>query len=418
MAGLQFATATHYSKLVRITIENFMSIEYAVVEFDERGVINLKGYNDVGKSNILRAEEVLLDNANATQQLNFIRDDQDYFKVTNDFDDGVSISKYKFINGKSLYEMYKDGELLFTTRVNNNLTKVSSVPQPIKDYLGMISEEDIFLNSRTCYQPQVLVETTGSQNYRFLSSVLHSEELALTHTMLNTDKNAKYSELCNVEATLTVRRADLNACKDVSIALVEYLEGKDKILDTYDSMLLAIDEILTIIESVSKLVIYPKLNKIDTLSLDMLDELSEMLSEINNLKVYPTLSKIDTSDLDILDELISLDEEIRSIKTAPKVDKIDTKQLKDLEELYNCFIELSNLKVYPKVNKINTSDLDLLAELEDIIEKQAKLDEEEIANKATLNDLHSKAEEINSKLQSVGIRTVKCTNCGTILEVV
>ena len=39
-----------YSRLEFWEVWNFMSIEHGKCEFDERGIINIKGYNDSGKS--------------------------------------------------------------------------------------------------------------------------------------------------------------------------------------------------------------------------------------------------------------------------------------------------------------------------------------------------------------------------------
>jgi AAA15 family ATPase/GTPase len=417
MSGMEFATATHYSKLVKVEIENFMSLKHAIVEFDERGIINLKGYNDVGKSNILRALEVLLDDSHPTKQLNFIRDDEDYFKVTAFFDDDISIERSKFIDGKSLYEMYKGGKLLFTTRVNNNLTKISGVPQPIKDYLGLISEDEFFLNSRSCYQPQIIVETTGSQNYRFFSVVLHSEELSLTHTMLNTDKNAKNAELNLVDHALTVRKGDLEACTGVGMALVEVLESLNGSLDTYEEILNLSNELSELQSRINGTVVYPTLSSIPTGDIDLLLNLLDIQKDIDNIIVYPKLNKVDTEVLSSLAELDEISRGIASLVTLPKLETVNTSILRDLAEIQDCYNTVSNLKVYPKISSIESGDVKILMELEDILTKKKSIEEQEKLNASKLEQYRAEVEAINSKLMSVGIRTIKCKNCGTIMEV-
>ncbi|RKW48284.1 MAG: hypothetical protein D8B41_00145, partial [Porphyromonas sp.] len=51
------------SKIVSIELENFMAIKNAILTFDESNIINLKGYNDSGKSAITRALDVLFFNS-------------------------------------------------------------------------------------------------------------------------------------------------------------------------------------------------------------------------------------------------------------------------------------------------------------------------------------------------------------------
>lgn len=48
------------SKILGLELENFMSIKEAKLVFDETNIINLKGYNDSGKSAITRALDVLM----------------------------------------------------------------------------------------------------------------------------------------------------------------------------------------------------------------------------------------------------------------------------------------------------------------------------------------------------------------------
>ena len=105
-----------YSKLVSWEVWNFMSLAHAKAEFDEKGIINFKGYNDSGKSAMLTALKVLMCNTNPQKQVGFIQDDKEYFRVLASFDDNVQILRDKYINGQSLYEMYKDGQCIFSTK--------------------------------------------------------------------------------------------------------------------------------------------------------------------------------------------------------------------------------------------------------------------------------------------------------------
>ena len=116
------------SRMLYFEVWNFMSIEHARCDFDEHNIIHLVGYNDSGKSSMLVALRCLLSNAFATKQVTFIQDDKDYFRVVCVFDDGIRILRDKYINGQSLYEMYKGGQLIFTTRSGKPLPRVWEDP--------------------------------------------------------------------------------------------------------------------------------------------------------------------------------------------------------------------------------------------------------------------------------------------------
>mgnify|MGYP003093532149 CR=1 FL=1 len=78
-----------YSKITSVEIKNFMGYESGKIQFDESGVINIKGYNDSGKSAMLTACAVAMMDAYKQKQAKFIRFGEDYFGIVVSFDDGV-----------------------------------------------------------------------------------------------------------------------------------------------------------------------------------------------------------------------------------------------------------------------------------------------------------------------------------------
>ena len=198
-----------YSRLVSWEVKNFMSISDARVEFDGTGIVNFKGYNDSGKSAMLLALKVLLTNTDPTKQADFIQDDKEYFRVVAYFDDGVAILRDKYIGGQSLYEMYKDGQLLFSTKQGRVLTKVVGVPDVIAEYLGLIVYDGGTLNARACFEKQIGVQTTGSENYVMFNTVLRSEEIASASEMLNNDRNKLASDISAKAAQYPIQNMDV-----------------------------------------------------------------------------------------------------------------------------------------------------------------------------------------------------------------
>lgn len=70
------------------------------------------------------AVAVVFNNFKASKQANWIKDECKYFRIEVNFDDGVKIVRYKYLTGQSLYEMFKDGYLVYSSKVNNQLTRL------------------------------------------------------------------------------------------------------------------------------------------------------------------------------------------------------------------------------------------------------------------------------------------------------
>ena len=224
------SSVSPYARLSGWQVENFMSLEKASVEFDDRNIINIKGYNDSGKSAMLVALKVLLCNTNPTKQVGFIQDGKEYFRIVANFTDGVQILRDKYINGQSLYEMYKDGTLIYTSKNKGTLTKISEVPQPIQDYLGLITYDGVCLNSRSCFEPQIGVQTTGSENYKMFNTVLKSEEIARATELINTDKNKLVNDISSVSAQIDANKGLLGVGANITTDMLDYLKAHDNLL--------------------------------------------------------------------------------------------------------------------------------------------------------------------------------------------
>ena len=261
---------TGYSRLVSWEVYNFMAYSHAKCEFDERGIVTIKGYNDSGKSAMLQALNVLMFNIKANQQVGFIKDDCDYFRVVAYFDDGVTILRDKYINGQSLYEMYKDNEVIFSTKQGKALTRVSGVPEPIEQYLGLISHDGTCLNSRSCIEKQLLVQTTGSENYKLLNVILKSEELAVATQMLNDDKNKVLQDINSTDSKLQSAKELIGVGLDLSEDLILHLERLDKNCDDFDGMLSILKTVKGLSENISSIVISPQLDVVDCGQIDSL----------------------------------------------------------------------------------------------------------------------------------------------------
>lgn len=379
-----------FSRLLAWEVYNFMSIEYAKVSFDDTNIINIKGYNDSGKSALKCALDVLFFNIKPSLQLRFIKDGCDYFRVVCHFDDGVIILRDKYINGQGLYEMYKDGRLVYSTKSGTELTKINDVPEVIKQYLGLIQSDDWNVNSRSCFEQQLLVQTKGSENSRALNEILRSEEIAKAGELLNTDKNKLNSMIATVSSELDVYKRQIAESNGLSGEMISALREHDKILSDAEERLSKIDSTKKMLENINAIKITPELKCIDTQQLQRLNKLRGILSEIKSVAIMPKVTcKVDAGALKLLSSIRTACESKRKIEASitPIVSKVDATQLKKLAEMRDM---LNSVKL------IN-------AQIEDC-------DTKLMQTKASI-------EECQAKLASAGKKFVKCKTCGSYVSV-
>ena len=391
-----------YPKLVAWEVTNFLAIEHAKCEFDESGIIFLKGYNDSGKSAMLRALDVLFFNSHPRDQVMFIQDDKDYFRVTAKFDDNVYILRDKYINGQSLYEMYKDGQCIFSTKVNGVLTKVTGVPEPIQAYLGLVPE----LTVRTCYDKQFLVQTSGSENYKDLSAILKTEEIAKASELLNTDKNRLQSDITSVESQLEAYKAVVKDGTKLTKEIVEHLESLDKSIDAHDGVLNFLTATQTTIDDVRSIEIPPEVSVIDIECLTDIGRLYALGTELQGIHIAPDVPMVDVTEVRELGGIMGVCNELRSIVVMPEVPVIDSEELNDLAKI--CSLQVEEKPLPPVVSLV---DCEELRELEAIMNITRNLPDIEQYDK----QLKEVNDEIQSLVSQFGDAVIICPDCGHVI---
>lgn len=394
-----------YSKLVSFECFNFMSVRHGVCEFDESGIINLKGYNDSGKSAVLTALRVLLCNSTPSKQVDFIQDEQEYFRVMARFDDGVLLLRDKYLNGQSLYEMYKDGQLIFSTKsASGALTSVSKVPDPVANYLGLVSYDGVYLNARSCKEDALGVDTTGSQNYKMFSKVLKSEEIARAGELLNNDRNRLVADINAVDMDISMNRKLLGTTGGITRGLVGGLKGLDAVLDGYLTREDGIHGVKAAHQEYSSVSVPPEVGYMDDVS-----GLSGVLSArdgLVGLVVTPEVPCVDgVSDLI---GLLSARGSLEGVLVTPEVPV--SVGLEDLIGLCGVRQELFGLVVTPGIPE--TAGVTVLSDIVSVAgelgvcdARIAELDAQSCELQAELDVLLSQAEGY-----------VKCPNCGHLFR--
>lgn len=381
-----------YSRITSVEVRNFMCFSHAKIAFDEgNNIINLKGYNDSGKSAMLKAIAVCLMDMFSRDQAKLIKHDEDYFRIIVSFDDGVSILRDKYINGQSLYEMSKGKDVVFSTKVGNKLTRVDGVPEVIEKYLGLCMLDSGCLNYQSRDDRLWLIETKGSENYYSLNAILKTEELARANALLNSDKNKLGSDITELEQQIHAVELSLESISSVSEDFILSLSEKE---DSVQKLCTKNDEcgkIEDVVERLEGLKPIPEVELVGgTERLGLAEGLCDVINSLDRMVLPPAVKGIDTQKLEdlkgILDVVAKLSSSANS-RIPVSVDSVDTERIKDILGIFT---------VYNNLAKHKASALEL----------QGK----EESTKKTLNMAVEAA-------RKKGIKFVKCENCGTYMKV-
>ena len=342
----------HESKIVTLEVENFMSIKEAVIDFEDNNVISLCGYNDSGKSAITRLLEVMFYNTHPTDQAKFITDGEDYWKGVLTFSDGVVYTRMKFLSGRSLWKLTKDGNVIYTNELpNGTYAAIEDVPEVITKYLGVLYEEESKqqVNVRRNSDPLFLVGTTGGENYKLLNSILHSEVLSSASIALNNDKN-KLNKVLSEDNTK--RDILLEQYEEIDVAPEKYLNSLEEAivnLEEDNSRLARLQDIVECLEQIKKVQIYEELTSIDY---NRLIELQNIVEYLNSTKIslYDNLENVSLNRLNELKAIMSLRQEF-AVDTYEELSPLSVERLKDLLNLCELFKDYSG--AFKEFNDVN-----------------------------------------------------------------
>ena len=377
------------SKILGLELENFMSIKEAKLVFDETNILNLKGYNDSGKSAITRALDVLLFDSYKRAQKNFITHGEHYFRIKLHFDDGVTIVRDKYLNGSSLYEMYSEGQLIFSTKVGNTLTQVKDVPLEIREYLAMTeTSEGNYLNSQSIYDKQFLIQTTGSENVELLNGVLKLKETGLATTAIKNDINQLSSSINGLLADIESIKISLERYEDLDEGFILLLSDLDSKYDEVERKYNQLVEVEDLLSDMDELPLgIPDLPLIDGGLYSSLLGVASSVGELAKIKDIPTVDVISYNSYVELLKLAELQKSYKNVNTyILDIPLIDFSRLNTLKILGNSFKEFADIS-----NTISS-----------LTERSEELENESL--------------QIQEYARKNGISISKCDNCGALVQ--
>lgn len=422
MASNVVVDGNGYSRLIAWEVINFMSIKTGRVEFDERNIVNLKGYNDSGKSAMLRALDVLFYNIKPASQVGFIHDNCDYFRIIAYFSDGVTILRDKYVNGQGLYEMYKDNKCIFSTKSGKTLTKITRVPDVVQKYLGLTSHGTTNLNSRSCYEKQLLCETTGSENYVILNETLKTEEISRAGEMLNTDKNLLGGEINSLGIEVDVLKKQYKESKGVSKKLLDRLKEEDVTLSSLENSLDVLNFCGKLVTEYESVAIIPELPEMTGVieRLNLLGDIKVSCDKLDTVKITPELPVLEGDvRLGLLDNLRTLGIELENIHIYDKLPTLnkESEQVDLLLQIQSLAQKVIGLGDIPLLPSLDLKKCDSLLEIQRTVSLLNKEEESLKGYVHKIQELVSLKAKVEAELRTRGHHFVSCKNCGSLVDV-
>lgn len=161
-------------KLKTLRIRNLLAIKDATVEFDENGVFHIKGRNNVGKSALLKAINILWNNVNQIEVKEFLRDNTTTFVLDAEMHDGSTV---KLSRGTTDYYVWN------ILGVEGRLDKTKGkVPEILHKYYNLYTDNERThecLNVRLPRDILTFVDTTKTETYYLVQKALRTEEYIL-----------------------------------------------------------------------------------------------------------------------------------------------------------------------------------------------------------------------------------------------
>ena len=411
-----------FSKITTVEVRNFMCFSHEIATYDETNILNFKGFNGMGKSAILKAIAVCLMNVYSHKQADFIKYGEDYFRVIVSFDDGVKILRDKYINGQSLYEMYRDGELVYSTKVGNKLTRVTDVPDIIKNYLALIEIGNSgtgYLNFQTRKEPLWLTETTGSENYTSLNVILKSGEISRASALINSDKNELNSAITELERDKQTVESTLMTAKAFTPVLLSALNEKEQQVKDLTRRASSFNEIVSIVNELMQIRVSPEIEPIRDTRYQSILSISSLLLEIESIEEIPNIELLEAQKLSKSQRLLSLCKELDILRSLPKVERVSLDRATAIAKIVSLSKDVETL---PRT--VGTDILTMDEKRYNAILKIAKeavdvktVRQEHKNNVIEIIEVEGQLKEIVEDASKHGMRFIRCNNCGSYMRV-
>lgn len=210
-------------KITKYHIRNFQSIKDLEIELDGDGLYWIRGKNNIGKSNLLRAMSTVFTNVSNNSYKPFIRDNCTTFKIKVWFeDDWVELVR----GATDYYEWVIDGQ---HGRVDKTAGKV---PDELVDYFNLYYEAEKtkrYLNITSSDDPLLFVSTTGGDNDRLLQIALGTEVVMGASKRAEQLKRQATAEQKTIRTLLSEQEEQLTGMQARHDTLSDQIEQLDRL---------------------------------------------------------------------------------------------------------------------------------------------------------------------------------------------
>lgn len=343
-----------------------MSLGHVTLEFDEKNIISIAGFNDSGKSAITRGLEVLFYNAYSLDQVKFIKDDTDFFRITIEEDTGFKVIREKHISGKSVWTLMKGEEVVFNNSTGDGKVtySVSDVPDVIAKFLGVIQDEHTHekLNVRRNTDKLFLINTTGGDNYKILNTILRSDILSESSRRINEDRNKLQSELGGLNIQAQTLRGEVSKIDVAPSSLLNSLANDINSLKVAKERLMYVEHMSEQLDAMNSFVIYDEVDSINTERMLEIERLMQLQKGLD-VEIYPETVGVDVNRMLDIQNIYNLRQALTE-SVPPETDSVNTERFKDIMELgslYNSVYNYSNelTKTENELKEVNTKLSDL-----------------------------------------------------------
>lgn len=201
-------------KFKKLYIRNFLSIKELEIEFEEDGCYHIKGDNNIGKSNFLKAMKTLVENVPSRKLSKYLRDNEDTFYLESvDFEGNV----VRLSRGAEDYYSWDINGV--SGRVDKTAGKV---PDTVVKYFNFYVNEDPSgkkkkletVNIRHPRARLLFVDTTDGENYLLLQKAMGTGEYLGALKVGNSRKSEMKKEITALSDRLEEESVVLSGIKD------------------------------------------------------------------------------------------------------------------------------------------------------------------------------------------------------------
>lgn len=395
-------------KIKNIDIKNFQSVKHISLDINERGVTRFKGPNNIGKSVILKAIKMGMQNESNRNYKEFIRDEEDTLEISiTDFDGNwVYLSRGEV----DFYSWNING-------IEGRMDRTGGkVPKEVKEYLNLYVEEEKTgecLNIRLPGDLLLHVDTTPGDNAMMLQRALGTEDY-----MLGTKQVDKRERDLKKEIKL-VEKYSIQEEEKLQVAQAERHKAETKLedIERYEDILKGEKEKFDLLVTAEK-------DSTEYLNMrNSIKESEEMLKDLNieglgnDLELIKHMKQTINLEEDYKEDL---EDYQQGKKTLEELNFEGVgKEIQDMKEIvyaYDLYVEVEGIE--EELSKVSIGSKEEIKETEDEVEKLTLLNEtistvKEINTiKKGIKSQEEDLDQLNKEKEDLEKEMGHCPTCG------